>query len=98
MSSLLAQTANRPWVRHEFAYAWDNQKPFVGIRIHGLADRNGSTDPAGTNPFSQVTLKGGGTVGDYVPLHAPSGYSSQTFHADLKDNPTTWVDGAYKRG
>lgn len=34
-----AQTANRPWVRHEIAYAWDNHKPLVGIRIHGLADR-----------------------------------------------------------
>ena len=31
-----AQTASRPWVRHEIANAWDNHKPLVGIRIHGL--------------------------------------------------------------
>lgn len=93
-----AQTADRPWVRHEIAYAWDNHKPLVGIRIHGLADRNGNTDSAGANPFTKVTLKGGGTVGDYVPLHTPSGYSSQTVYADIKEHLTTWVNGAYKRG
>ncbi len=24
-----AQTASRPWVRHEIAYAWDNHKPLA---------------------------------------------------------------------
>ena len=42
-----AETASRPWVHHEIAYAWDNHKPLVGIRIHGLADRNGYTDFCG---------------------------------------------------
>lgn len=91
------QTANRPWVRHEIAHAWDNHKPLVGIRIHGLADRSGSTDSAGENPFSQVTLQGGGTVGDYVPLNAPNGSDSQAVYASIQRNLTTWVDGAYKR-
>lgn len=92
-----AQTANRPWVRQEIAYAWDNYKPLVGIRIHGLSDRGGNTDTSGNNPFSQVTLKGGGTVGDYVPLYTPSGYTSQQVYASIKNNLTTWVGNAYKR-
>ena len=93
-----AETADRPWVRHEIAYAWDNRKPLVGVRIHGLADSNGYTASQGANPFSKVTLQGGGTVGDYVPLHTPSGYNSQTVYADIKNNITNWVDSAYKRG
>lgn len=92
-----AQTASRPWVRYEIAHAWDNSKPLVGIRVHGLSDRNGNTDVSGSNPFSQVTLRGGGTVGDYVPLHSPSGYTSQQVYADIKNNLTTWVGNAYKR-
>ncbi|HEX6686060.1 MAG TPA: TIR domain-containing protein [Candidatus Limnocylindrales bacterium] len=93
-----AQTASRPWVRYEIAYAWDNRKPLVGIRIHGLADRNGKTDSEGANPFSQVTLQGGGTVADRVPLYTPSGYNSQAVYADIQRNLLTWVGNAYKRG
>jgi len=92
-----AQTASRLWVRREIAYAWDNYKPLVGVRIHGLADRNGKSDAYGENPFSKVTLKGGGTVGDHVPVYNPSGVSSQDVYAAINANLTTWVDSAYKR-
>lgn len=91
------QTADRPWVRHEIAYAWNHNKPLVGIRIHGLADNHRKTDVAGDNPFSRVTLQGGGTVGDYVPLYTPSGSNSQAVHGAIKQNLTAWVNGAYKR-
>lgn len=90
------QTANRPWVRHEIAYAWDNYKPLVGIRIHGLSDGTTTDDP-GDDPFERVTLKGGGTVGDYVTLWRPSGSTSQQVHASIRANITSWVDGAYAR-
>ena len=92
-----AGTADRPWVTHEIAHAWDNGKPLVGIRIHRLADSKGKTDFQGDNPFNKVNLKSGRTVGDYVPLHTPSGYSSQTVYADIKNNMTNWVDSAVKR-
>lgn len=91
------ETAERPWVRHEIAYAWDNHKPLVGVRIHGLANDKGYTASHGSNPFSMVTLKGGGTVGDYVPLYTPSGHNSQAIYADIKSNITNWVNSAYKR-
>ncbi len=92
-----AQTADRRRVRYEIGYAWDNRKPLVGIRIHGLADRNGSTDTSGANPFERVSLQGGGTVADFVPLYSPSGYGSQGVYADIKANLARWVDSAYKR-
>jgi hypothetical protein len=91
------ETADRPWVKHEIAYAWDHRKPLVGIRIHGLANKEGKTDSAGGNPFSKVELKGGGNVGQYVPLYTPTGSNSQAVYGDIKKNLTAWVDGSYQR-
>jgi hypothetical protein len=91
------QTANRPWVRHEISYAWNNYKPLVGIRIHGLENSSKETDAAGDNPFERVTLQGGGSVGDYVSLYQPTGSTSQQVHASIRANLTNWVDSAYKR-
>ena len=92
-----SQTAQRRWVKYEIAYAWDNRKPLVGVRINGLADRDGQTDTQGSNPFKMVNLKGGGTVGDYVTLHTPSGSTSQQVYASISNNLSSWVDNAYKR-
>jgi hypothetical protein len=92
-----AETANRPWVRHEIAHAWDNRKPLVGVRIHGLLNSDGYAGTQGDNPFSKVGLKGGGTVGDYVPVYAPSGHNSQMVYADIKSNIASWAANAYKR-
>lgn len=92
-----AQTASRRWVRYEITSAWNDGKPLVGIRIHGLADRSGHTDHPGVNPFSEVSLQGGGTVADYAPLYTPGGRSSREVYADIKANLRTWVANAYKR-
>jgi hypothetical protein len=90
-------TADRSWVQYEITKAWNAKKPLVGIRINGLADSSGMTDSAGANPFSNVTLPGGGTVADYVPVHTPSGSTSQAVYANIEANITSWVDGAYAR-
>jgi len=92
-----AKTSTRPWVLHEIGKAWDDKRPLVGIRVHGLADSTGKTDSAGVDPFALVKLQNGKTVADYVTLHAPSGMTSQQVHKSISDNLETWVDGAYKR-
>jgi hypothetical protein len=92
-----SQTASREWVRYEIAKAWDDKRRLVGVRIHGLADRNGRTDTEGANPFSQVSLRGGGTVGDYVPVYNPSGWSSKDVYASIKANLASWANNGYKR-
>jgi Thoeris protein ThsB, TIR-like domain len=92
-----AETAERPWVRYEIRYAWDNYKPLVGVRIHGLADRNQHTDYAGPDPFKSVTLLGGGTVADYVKLWTPNGSTSQQVHASIRANLVSLVEGARGR-
>lgn len=92
-----SETANRRWVQHEIAKAWDAKKPLVGIRINGLADAAGKTDSAGADPFAMVALEGGGTVADYVPVYTPSGLTSKEVHAAIAANIGSWVDGAYAR-
>ncbi|TCN28164.1 TIR-like protein DUF1863 [Kribbella orskensis] len=92
-----AQTAKRPWVKYEITKAWNERRPLVGIRIHGLADVNSKTDFLGPNPFNEVGLQGGGTVGSYVTLHDPVGSNSQAVYASIKNNIGSWVDNAYKR-
>ena len=92
-----AQTALRPWVLYEVAHAWDNHKPLVGIRIHGLQNEAQQTDQAGSNPFAGVNLTGGGTLANHVPLFEPAGYTSQAVYADIKKNLQVWVDRAVRR-
>lgn len=93
-----AQTASRPWVRHEIAYDWDNYEPLVGVRIQGSADSSGRADSCGNKPFKVVRLKGGRTVADFVELYSPSGWNSQAVYAGIKRNLSSWLDDAYKRG
>jgi len=91
------ESSESRWVRYEIAKAWDDKRPLVGVRIHGLKDSNGTTDSAGTDPFSLVTLKGGGAVSDFVTLHNPAGSNSTDVYASIRYNIERWVDNAYKR-
>lgn len=92
-----AETANRPWVNYEIRKAWNEHYPLVGIRINGMADRFGDPDRPGVNPFTQVSLQGGGTVSDYVRLHEPTGLTTQQVYATIKVNLESWVASAYRR-
>lgn len=93
-----AETAGRPWVRHEIIKAWNEKRPLVGIRINGLAPLNYSQEPAGPNPFSAISLtNGAGTIGNYVPLHTPAGSTSRDIYASIEKNLSTWITSAYKQ-
>ena len=67
-----ATTASSRWVRHEIVKAWNDKRPLLGVRIHGLSDKDGYTAAAGANPFGAISLKSGGTLADYVTLVIPS--------------------------
>lgn len=47
------ETASREWVQYEIRKAWDDKKPLLGIRIHGLSSM-GEVDSVGPNPFDKV--------------------------------------------
>lgn len=93
-----AETAGRSWVKYEIIKAWNDKRPLVGVRIHGLADASQQTDSPGDSPFAKIELPdNGGTLADYVPLHDPAGSDSKAVHASIVANIESWVDGAYKR-
>src|SRR3954468_19396253 len=41
------ETADSRWVQHEITKAWNDKRPLVGVRIHGLKDADQHTDAAG---------------------------------------------------
>ncbi len=91
------ETASRRWVKYEIEKAWNDKRPLVGIRIHGLKDFDSKTDTAGPNPFAKVSLTNGKTLESYVPLYTPTGSDSTAVYADIRQNLTNWVASAYAR-
>lgn len=88
------ETASRYWVDYEVRRAWDTYKPIFGIRIHGLKNFQGQTSTAGKNPFEAVTLTGGTPLSNIVPLHNPSGRSSQEVYASITNQIESWIRSA----
>ena len=93
-----ATTYKSRWVKYEIDKAWHDKRPMLGIRIHGLLDKDGKTTSFGCNPFRQVELECGGTVADYVSLINPPGSNSKSIYHSIADNLENWVKNcAYKR-
>jgi hypothetical protein len=93
-----ATTYKSRWVRYEITKAWNDLRPLIGIRIHGLLDKNCRTADYGQNPFECVKLGNSKTIADYVHLIDPTGGDSKAIYNNIEDNLTTWVHNcAYKR-
>lgn len=89
------ETANRKWVIHEIQESWNAKKGVVGIRIHNLKDRNGSTGSYGSNPFEKLTLQNGAKrLSSIVKLYDPSGWTSTDVYKNIKENIASWVEEA----
>lgn len=92
-----SETASRKWVEYEIRKAWDDRRPLVGIRIHGLKGLNGRTSSRGANPFSKVTLKDGTRLDSRITLHDPAGAASTDVYKNISDNIDSWIANAKKR-
>lgn len=93
-----ATTSQSRWVKYEITKAWNDKRPLLGVRIHGLRDRNGDTASCGANPFASISLKGGGTIADHVELINPTGGDSKAVYRDIENNLEGWVNHhAYRR-
>lgn len=91
------ETASREWVKYEIEKAWNDKRPLVGIRIHGLKNKDGYTDTPGSNPFANIKTSAGVALSSYVTLHTPTGADSKAIYQSIDDNLATWVANAYKR-
>lgn len=75
-------TAGRKWINHEIIKSWDKGMGVVGIRIHGILDRNEKTSGFGANPFDAVTHgKTGKKLSSIVKCYNPSGSTSKEKYA-----------------
>lgn len=84
-------TYDSRWVRYEITKAWEDRRPLLGVRIHGLEDSRGLTSRPGPDPFAQIGLQGGGTIADYVTLIDPTGYNSKMTHRTIREGLEDWV-------
>lgn len=57
-----AETAQREWVLYEIRESWKRGNAVLGVRIHGIKDRDGNTDSYGANPLDAIKLEGGAAL------------------------------------
>jgi MTH538 TIR-like domain (DUF1863). len=93
-----ATTYKSHWVKYEIEKAWNDKRPLLGVRIHGLLDKDGRRASCGQNPFEHVSLRNGKTVADYVKLINPDGNNSKDVYRDIEENLEKWLKNyAYKQ-
>lgn len=83
------ETASREWVQYEIQKAWDDKKPLLGIRIHGLSSM-GDVDSAGPNPFDRVSGTSGVPVFDPTKTDWTGKIDSKATYNTLAANLKTW--------
>lgn len=88
-----AQTADRPWVKYEIKKAWEDGLGVVGIRIHGLKNRQEQTSAAGANPFDAWKINGT-LMSQIVTLYNPPGLDSRAVYGSINENLGRLVDSA----
>ena len=91
------ETATRDWVQYEIRKAWNDRRPLVGIRIHGLRNLKQQTGRRGASPFAKVRLTDGTTLDQWVDLHDPVGFDSRAVYKSISDNLDWWIANAKKR-
>lgn len=96
-----AETADRPWVQYEIEKAWDDRKPLLGIRIHGLADMGNGSDFQGRNPFLRLQKRS--IFDPSIPIFDPTVTSwdgrinTQATYRKLKEYLNFWVEQGVTR-
>lgn len=87
-----SSTAARKWINYEIHKSLENNMGLVGIHIHGLKDKSGSTSPSGSNPFDSImvrrenTLSLPTTLSLYVNCYHPQGNNSRDKYNWIKGN------------
>jgi len=90
------ETASRPWVVYEIEKAWQEKKPLVGVRVHGLSSF-GSVDRPGTNPFDKASGVYGIPVFDPTRTDWSGNIDTKATYANLGNNLESWVAQAKAR-
>jgi hypothetical protein len=88
------ETASRPWVQYEIQKAWQEKRPLLGIRIHGLSSM-GTVDVAGADPFTNIEgyrgYNPGITIFDPTQKNYFGNIDTKATYNYLAQNLTNWV-------
>jgi MTH538 TIR-like domain (DUF1863) len=84
-----AETAGRPWVRHEIVKSWNRGNGIVAVRIHNIKNDERLTDVAGANPLDQFKLP------DSTLLSSVCRTYDWVLN-DGRNNLGTWVEEAFQ--
>lgn len=90
-----AQTAGRRWINYEIRHAWESRMGVVGIRVHGLKDRDEQTTIPGSNPFSTLFVNGR-SLGNIVRCYGPPGTGSKGHYAWIAEHLAAAVEEAIR--
>ena len=88
-----ADTANRKWINYEIAKSWNDRMDVVGIRIHGLENREGHISFEGSNPFDYIEY-GNERLSSIVKCYNPSGRSSRERYRWISEHLANAVEEA----
>ena len=92
-----AETANRKWVNHEIAKAWNDPKGLFGICIHKLHDRLDKPSPKGRNPFDYVKFSNGTSLAGHVKVYDPPGANGREVYRYIANHLDEWVEAAIQQ-
>ncbi|MEU4742217.1 TIR domain-containing protein [Actinosynnema sp. NPDC023658] len=86
-----SRTASREWVLYEIAKAWQDKRPLLGVRIHGLSSF-GKSDVVGPDPFDEVAGVSGVPVFDPTRVDRWGRVDTKATYSNLADNLERWSE------
>lgn len=90
-------TANRRWINYEISEGWNKGKGIVGIRIHGLKNKDGFIANLGGNPFDHITFsKNQAKLSSVVKCYNPPGSNSKEKYEWISKNLEAIIDEAIR--
>jgi len=84
------ETAERDWVHYEIKKSIERGNGIIGIKVHSLKDKEGSTDFSGSNPLKKFVVEEDGDVKTLSSIFP-------TYHwerDDGRENIGGWVEEA----
>ena len=90
-----SNTANRKWINHEIVKSWSDGMGVVGIRIHGLMNRDRLTSTRGENPFDYINY-GNTRLSSVAKCYDPAGRTSQEQYDWIAQHLANAVEAAIR--
>jgi len=88
-----AETASRDWVIYEIKKSYQKGNGMLGVYIHNMRDRYGSTDIKGPNPFANLYIEKNGRKVYLSELYPTYDWVNDNGYQNLG----TWIEEAAKK-